>query len=65
MAECAAELTEVLDRLDRVEKESRRRKRSGLAVLVLADVGLLMGQARPEPGTANIQGIIFATREVK
>jgi hypothetical protein len=47
MAEQRQDLSQILTRLERVEKENRRLKRAGLAVLVLAGVVLLMGQARP------------------
>ena len=45
MNEQSIELSDILARLGRVERENRRMKRIGLGVLVLAGAVLLMGQA--------------------
>ena len=41
----APELAAVVARLDRVERQNRRLRGAGIAVVVLAAAGLLMGQA--------------------
>ncbi len=41
------ELEIIEERLEKVERENRQLKRTGLAVLLLAGVALVMGQARP------------------
>ncbi len=46
MDEHATELTDILTRLGRVERENRRLKQVGFVVLVLVGAVLLMGQAR-------------------
>jgi len=43
--EQSTELSNILARLGRVERENRRMKRTGLGVLVLVGAVLLMGQA--------------------
>ena len=48
MAEHTPELSAIVSRLERVEKENRRLKRAALGILVLAGAVLLMGQARPD-----------------
>ena len=41
------DLQAIVERLEGLERENRRLKRAGLAVLFLAAAGLLLGQARP------------------
>jgi len=44
-------MTDVMERLERVERENRRMKRAGAAVLLLAGAALLAGQAAPKGRT--------------
>lgn len=54
------ELQTIMERLVKVEKENRRLKRTGLAVLLIVGVGLLMGQALPK---GKIEGSGFILKD--
>jgi hypothetical protein len=47
MPDTSPEMTAILSRLEKLEKESRRLKRGGIACLLIAACVALMAQARP------------------
>ena len=55
----ASELTAVVARLEKVERQNRRLRRAGIAVLVLAAAGLLMGQATPKARIVEAEGFFL------
>jgi len=46
-------------RLEKVEQENRRLRGAGIAVLVLAAAGLLMGQAMPKARIVEAEGFVL------
>jgi hypothetical protein len=52
-------LVEVVARLEKVEKENRRMKRAGLAVILAAGCVTLMGQARPASTTVEARSYVL------
>ncbi|MFI5342135.1 MAG: hypothetical protein ACHQ7N_20145 [Candidatus Methylomirabilales bacterium] len=57
----APELVAVVARLEKVERQNRRLRGAGIAVLVLAAAGLLMGQAMPK--TRIVEAEEFVLRD--
>ena len=53
------DLAAVVARLEKVERQNRRLKTAGIAVLVLAAAGLLMGQAMPKARTVEAEGFVL------
>lgn len=54
------ELAAVVARLDKVERQDRKLRRAGIAVLVLAAAGLLMGgQAMPKARTVEAESFVL------
>jgi len=54
-----SELTAVVARLEKVERQNRRLRGAGIAVLVLAAAGLLMGQALPRQRTVEAEEFLL------
>ena len=52
-------LVEVVARLEKVEKENRRLKRGGLALILVAGCVALMGQARPAATTMEARSYVL------
>jgi len=59
VGEQSAELSNILARLGRVERENRRLKRMAVGVLVLAGAVILMGQARPSNRTIEAERFVL------
>jgi hypothetical protein len=57
------EFQAILKRLEKLEKENSRLKRTALAVLVVSGVVLLMGQARPRPRTRTVEAERFVVKD--
>jgi hypothetical protein len=55
----APELAAVVARLEKVERHNRRLRGAGIAVLVLAAAGLLMGQAMPKARIVEAEGFVL------
>ena len=55
----APELAAVVARLENVERQNRRLKAAGIAVLVLAVAGLLMGQTMPRARIVEAEGFVL------
>ncbi len=51
------------ERVNRLERENRRLKQCGLALLSLAGVGLLMGQAAPRANVVQAQRVVIVDEE--
>jgi hypothetical protein len=54
-----SELAAVVARLEKVERQNRRLRGAGIAVLVLAVAGLLMGQAMPKARIVEAEGFVL------
>lgn len=52
-------LIEIVARLGKVEKENRRMKRAGLALLLVAGCAAVMGQARPAATTVEARSYVL------
>lgn len=52
------DLTAVVTRLEKVERQNRRMKVGGIMVLLVAGVGLLMGQAMPKATTVEAEAFV-------
>jgi hypothetical protein len=55
----APELGAVVARLEKVERQNRRLRGAGIAVVVLAAAGLLMGQAMPKARIVEAEGFVL------
>jgi hypothetical protein len=55
----APELAAVVARLEKVERQNRRLRGAGIAVLMLAVAGLLMGQALPKARIVEAEGFVL------
>lgn len=53
------DLAVVVARLEKVERQNRRMKFTGISVLLLAAVGLLMGQAQPKGQTVEAEEFVL------
>jgi hypothetical protein len=58
----APELAAVVARLEKVERQNRRLRGAGIAVVVLAAAGLLMGQAMPKERIVGAEGFQLKDR---
>ncbi|HSB69691.1 MAG TPA: hypothetical protein VLT62_10190 [Candidatus Methylomirabilis sp.] len=52
------DLAAVVTRLERVERQNRRMRVGGIMVLLVASVGLLMGQAMPKATTVEAEAFV-------
>ena len=59
MSDQMRDLQAVIGRLEKVERQNRRLKYAGLAVLVLGGAAVLMGQAAPKPKSGDRQKIVL------
>jgi hypothetical protein len=65
MSDTTRDLDALEQRLETLETQNRRIKRGGIAVLLLAGAGLLMGQAAPGKVTLEAQRIVIVDQDGK
>jgi hypothetical protein len=65
MDEHKPELSEIVSRMERIEKENRRLKRAALVVMLVAGVIVLVGAARPTPDIIRAQKFVVVNARGK